>query len=221
VPLIKPEDEIVKHTAYMLSYNEKYEQANWVAYHLTAEMCDNNGEERKNNFREDQDVKTGSAIPDDYKKSGYDRGHLCPAGDMGWSEQTMSESFFMSNMSPQVPGFNRGIWKNLESNVRAWAKTNQEIYVVTAGVLEDNLAVIGQNKVAVPKYYYKIILDVHTPEYKAIAFVLPNEASKESVFHYAVSIDSVEHLTGINFFPMLPDSLENTLESKFDIDLWK
>lgn len=221
VPQIRPEDEIVKHYGYMLSYNEKYEQANWIAYHLTAEMCDNKGEERTNNFRIDPDVKTRSASPDDYKKSGYDRGHLCPAGDMGWSEITMSESFFMSNMSPQVPGFNRGIWKNLESNVREWAKQNSEIYVITAGVLQDSLATIGENKVAIPKYYYKIILDVHEPEYKAIAFVMPNAASKESFFNYAVSIDSVEHLTGINFFPMLPDSLENLLESKFETDLWK
>jgi endonuclease G len=221
MPLIRPEDEIVKHMAYIISYNEKYEQANWVAYKLTAEMCDNNGEERKNNFRSDPDVKTGSASPDDYKKSGYDRGHLCPAGDMGWSEQTMSESFFMSNMSPQVPGFNRGIWKNLESNVREWAKTNKEIYVVTAGVLQDSLAVIGENKVAIPNYYYKVILDIHAPEYKAIGFVLPNEASKGSYFNYAVSIDSVEHLTGINFFPMLPDSLENLLEAKFDVEEWR
>jgi endonuclease G, mitochondrial len=221
VPFIRPGDEIVKHTAYMLCYNEKYEQASWVAYHLTAEMCDNNGEERKNNFREDPEVKTKSAIPDDYKKSGYDRGHLCPAGDMGWSEVTMSESFFMSNMSPQVPGFNRGIWKNLESEVREWAKKNKEIYVVTAGVLEDSLATIGEDKVAIPAYYYKVILDVHSPEYKAIAFVLPNQANKDSFFNYAVSIDSVEHLTGINFFPTLPDSLENILESKVEVDKWR
>ncbi|MCW3084938.1 MAG: non-specific endonuclease [Bacteroidetes bacterium] len=139
-------DELIRHTAYTLCYSEKQEQAKWVAYHLTGEMCNNNGEERTNNFREDLDVKTRSAIPDDYKKSGYDRGHLCPAGDMGWSEQTMSESFLMSNMSPQVPGFNRGIWKNLEGDVRQWAIDNKDIYVVTAGVLEDNLATIGRIK---------------------------------------------------------------------------
>ncbi len=221
LPAHSESDELVKHTAFILCYSEPYEQAKWVAYRLTAEMCNNNGEERTNNFRADKDVITGSASPDDYKKSGYDRGHLCPAGDMGWSEQTMSESFLMSNMSPQKPGFNRGIWKRLETDVRGWAKENEEIYVVAAGVLEDSLPVIGVDKVAVPRYYYKVILDYKLPEYKAIAFVMPNEGSKQSVFDFAVSVDSVEHLTGIDFFPALPDSLEDYLESHIDISKWE
>ncbi len=214
-------DELIKHSAYTLCYSEKYEQAKWVAYRLTAEMIDNKGEERTNNFRIDKDVITGSATPDDYKKSGYDRGHLCPAGDMGWSEQTMSESFLMSNMSPQSPGFNRGIWKKLETDVREWAKNNEEIYIVTAGILEDSLPTIGIDKVAVPRFYYKVILDYQKPEYKAIAFILPNQGSKQSVFDFAVSIDSVESLTGIDFFPALPDSVEDYLESHVDIGRWE
>jgi endonuclease G, mitochondrial len=211
---------LVCHKGMVICYDEKHEQARWVAYRLTAEMCNNNGEERSNNFRTDPDVKTGSASPDDYKKSGYDRGHLCPAGDMGWDEQTMSESFYMSNMSPQVPAFNRGIWKTLETDVRAWAKQNKEIFIVTAGILTDSLPSIGTNRVSVPSYYYKVILDVHAPEFKAIAFVMPNQGSKVPVWKYAVSIDSVEHLTGIDFFPALPDYLEKDLESQIDISLW-
>lgn len=221
LPAIHPHDEIIKHTAFTLCYSEPHEQAKWVAYQLTAEMCENNGEERTNNFRIDEDVKTGSASPDDYKKSGFDRGHLCPAGDMGWSEQTMSESFFMSNMSPQRPGFNRGIWKKLETDVRGWAKKNNEIYIVTAGVLEDSLPTIGEDKVAIPRYYYKVILDYKKPEYKAIGFILANEGSKQSVFDFAVTIDSVEHLTGIDFFPALPDSLEHFLESHINLEKWE
>lgn len=221
LPKSKFKEQTVKHTAFALCYDEAYEQAKWVAYKLTAEMCIDNSEERTDNFRADKDIFTGSAIPDDYKKSGYDRGHLCPAGDMAWSEITMSESFYMSNMSPQEPKFNRGIWKTLESDVREWAKSNEEIFVVTAGVLQPGLETIGTvNKVAVPKYYYKVILDVKGPEQKAIAFVLPNAGSKESVFEYAVSIDSVEKLTSIDFFPALPDGLENNLESHFNVELW-
>jgi len=221
LPDISTCDELIKHTAYTLCYSEKYEQAKWVAYRLTSEMCNNKGEERTNNFRIDADVNTGSASPEDYKKSGYDRGHLCPAGDMGWSEQTMSESFLMSNMSPQLPAFNRGIWKKLETDVRGWAEKNNEIYVVTAGVLEDNLPAIGSDNVAIPRFYYKVILDYMKPEYKAIAFILPNEGSKKSVFDFAVSIDSVEHLTGIDFFPALPDSIEHFLESHVDPAKWE
>lgn len=221
VPAHTGAEIITQHKAFTLCYSEKYEQAEWVAYHLTAEMCNNNGEERTNNFRPDPAISTGSATPDDYKKSGYDRGHLCPAGDMGWNDETMSESFLMSNMSPQVPAFNRGIWKSLESDVREWAKTNKELYVVTAGVLEEGLPTIGPDKVAIPRYYYKVILDISAPEYKAIAFVLPNKGSKASVFNYAVSIDSVERLTGIDFFPALPDSLEHALEMQSDSTYWK
>jgi endonuclease G len=220
VPGFAMSDQVIHHKGYTLCYDEGSEQAKWVAYRLTAEMCDNNGEERTDNFRTDKAVKTGSASPNDYKKSGYDRGHLCPAGDMGWNAETMSESFLMSNMSPQVPGFNRGIWKNLETDVRRWAKTNGELYVVTAGVLKDSLKCIGNN-VAVPEYYFKVLLDLQEPEFKAIAFVLPNRSSKLSVFKYAVSIDSVERLTGLDFFPLLPDSLESQLEMGGDVSKWK
>ena len=221
-PKFKKREQVIRHLGYTLCYDENYEQAKWVAYRLTATMCNNSDEERTDNFREDPAVKTGSATPNEYKKTGYDRGHLCPAGDMAWSEITMSESFYMSNMSPQTPKFNRGIWKTLETQVREWATKEEEIYIVTAGILEKGLATIGEkNKVAVPKYFYKIVLDVFGPEKKAIAFVMPNEGSKESIFDYAVTVDSVERLTQINFFPALPDDIENNLESHLNIELWK
>ncbi len=221
-PKFKKKEQVVRHLGYTLCYDENYEQAKWVAYRLTAEMCNNNEEERTDDFREDKAIRTGSAIPADYKKSGFDRGHLCPAGDMAWSAAAMSESFFMSNMSPQQPKFNRGIWKTLETQVRDWAKKEEELFVVTAGVLENGLPTIGEtNKIAIPKYYYKIILDVRGNEKKAIGFVMPNEGSKQSIFDFAVCIDSVERLTKINFFPSLPDALENKLESNLNVELWK
>ena len=105
-------EQIVNHLGYSLSYNEKNEQASWVAYELTADQV-RGTVKRKDSFRSDPLIKTGSASLSDYKGSGYDRGHLAPAADMKWSTTAMSESFFMSNMSPQLPGFNRGIWKKL------------------------------------------------------------------------------------------------------------
>ncbi len=122
--------QIIEHSAYILQYNEKYEHAEWVIYLLTQDRVADSFE-RTDNFRPDPKVITGSASLADYKGSGYDRGHLAPAADMKWSENVMSESFFMSNMSPQKPGFNRGIWKSLESIVRTWAIENNEIYIVT------------------------------------------------------------------------------------------
>lgn len=221
IPYVTQQEQIISHTTFTLSYSEEYEQAKWVAYKLTAYMI--RGEtERKNDFRSDPLIQTGSALPDDYKNSGYDRGHLCPAGDRKWSEEAMSETFFMSNMSPQKPSFNRGIWKKLEEKVRAWADENEEIFVVTGGVLEKNLLVIGSvNKISAPKYFYKVILDAKESDLKAIAFVLPNEKSGLPLENYTVTIDSVEKMTGIDFFPLLPDSLEDILEGKIELEKWR
>jgi endonuclease G len=139
---------------------------------------------------------------------------------MGWSAQSMIESFYYSNMSPQVPSFNRGIWKNAESFTREAAITNQTVYVVTGPVFTSNMTSIGPNKVAVPQSYFKIVLDYTEPVFKAIAFVIPNEGSQLPLQNFAVTINEVEQLTGLDFFPLLPDQEESLLESKFDISLW-
>ncbi len=219
LPAYTSEDDIIRHTAYTLKYREKYEQAEWVAYKLTAVRV-KGSYKRTNDFRPDPMVKTASAEPSDYENSGYDKGHLAPAGDMRWSAIAMAESFYMSNMSPQKPGFNRGIWKRLKKKVRTWATDNEEIYIVTGPVLSDNLSTIGSNKVAVPKYYYKVILDFKEPELKGIGFVLPNQSPKQPLTTYAKTIDSVEALTGIDFFPAIPDSLEDAIESSIQINKW-
>ena len=119
LPYYTQSDQIISHTAYTLKYSEQHEQASWVAYTLKSSHTSGTVG-RTNDFREDYKVKTGSASLSDYKGSGYDRGHLAPAADFKWSSTAMSESFFMSNMSPQKPGFNRGIWKKLESRKLPW-----------------------------------------------------------------------------------------------------
>ena len=219
LPHPKEKEVIIHHLAYTLSYNELHEQANWVAYELTKDET-NSHFERTNHFLIDEQVKTGSATNDDYLKSGYDRGHLAPAGDMGWSEQAMKESFYYSNMSPQLPSFNRGIWKKTEELTREWAVENNSLYVVTGPILTPNLATIGTNKVSIPNYYYKTILDYTQPTFKAIAFLIPNKASKEPLEKYVVSIDSIEKLTGYDFYYQLSDSLENQLEKSTSTIDW-
>jgi len=220
IPKTNPRDSIIRHLGYSLLYNEKHEQASWVAYQLTkfetTKLFD-----RENDFRPDPLVKTLTAINSDYEGSGYDKGHLAPAADMGWSEESMSESFYFSNMSPQAPNFNRGIWKKLEELVRYWAIEIDSIYIVTGPVLEDSLLSIGKtNKVSVPKYYYKIILDYSLPKVNGIGFILPNQGSKAPLQEYAVSIDSVEKFTGIDFFYHLPDKKEVAIEKTLCIDCW-
>lgn len=219
LPKTNATDKIIAHTGYSLLYNETHEQANWVAYNLTIEET-NKLFERTDKFIADPKVKTGTASNKDYEDSGYDRGHLAPASDMGWSSTTMAESFFYSNMSPQIPSFNRGIWKKLEELVRTWAIENKSVYVVTGPVLTNGLPTIGLNKVSIPNYYYKVVLDYSEPDIKGIGFVLPNIGSKEQLEYYAVPIDSVEKITGIDFFPLLEDEEEALIERTLCIACW-
>ena len=211
LPAYSPVDAVIEHTGYTLLYREDHEQAAWVAYMLTGERLKGTAA-RRDNFRADPSVPTGSATPADYRASGYDRGHLATAADMKWSAKAMSESFYMSNMSPQAKEFNRGIWEQLESSVREWAKSDGELYVVAGPVLEPGLKTIGKNGVSVPRMYYKVVLDYRLPEYKAIGFLLPNEGATKPLDAFVVTVDSVEHAVGIDFFPELPDSLEHALE---------
>ena len=142
--------QIIQHTYYTLSYSEDHEQAEWVFYQLTPALV-NGTTPRIDDFRPDPLVSTGSAQLSDYRGSGFDRGHLCPAGDMKLNQTSMSESFYMSNMSPQVAGFNRGVWKKLEGLVRNWAITESRIYVVTGGILTSSDNSIGAKKSQCPE----------------------------------------------------------------------
>lgn len=218
-PFTENSNEIISHTGYSFLFSNKDKQAVWIAYQLTNEETVKLYN-RSDRFTPDKSVKSGTANDNDYKGSGYDRGHLAPAADMGWSVKVMEESFYYSNMSPQKPSFNRGIWKQLEELTRDWAVQNKEIYIVTGGVLNDSLSSIGKNKVSVPKYYYKVILDYSEPSIKGIGFIMPNESSKEPLQRYAVTIDSVERFTGINFFYQLPEDQEKVIESTLSIKSW-
>ncbi len=189
--------EIVARKYYTLSYDEEWEQAEWVYYILTPEMVSGNAT-RRDNFRADNAVSTGSASLADYKGSGYDRGHLCPAASMSINDEAMSESFFLSNMSPQLPAFNRGVWKRLEEAVRDFARRDSVIHVITAPLLTERVGTIGENQVVVPKYYYKVI---YSPKKGAmIAFLLENEKSQLPLEQFAVSVDRIEELSGIDMF---------------------
>ncbi len=214
-----PAKDLIRHTYYSLSYNEKYEQANWVYYALTDSMVLYVTEERSSSFKMDGLVPTGSAKSSDYTKTGYDRGHLCPAGDMGFNLKAMQESFLMSNISPQKPDFNRGIWKELETQVRQWAKKERKIIVVTGPVFKDSKGTIGKEEVLVPGYFFKIIYDAAS-EPKIIAFLLPNEKSDRPIIDFVVATDEVEKLTGLDFFSQLPDSMETKIEAKVELAGW-
>jgi endonuclease G, mitochondrial len=213
-------DNVFEYEGFTLKYNEEFEQAEWVAYKLTADKA--NGDiKRTNNFREDPRVESKTASLDDYKGSGFDRGHLAPAGDMSWSKEAMSDSFYMSNMSPQDPWFNRVTWRQLEALVRDWAIEHDSIYIVTGPILTDPpYESIGENEIAIPHYYYKVILDYSQPNLNAIGFIFPNRRSKRPLSDFAVSVNFVEAITGIDFFHKLDDEIEEILESNNNFNNW-
>jgi len=220
IPLTKDKNSIICHTGYCFLYDESNEQSRWVAYKMTKEKAITKAASRNNKFIPDPLVKTETADDKDYLKSGYDRGHLAPAADMTWSKKAMQESFYYSNISPQLPAFNRGIWKKLEELVRFWVIEYDELYIVTGPVLSDNLKKIGNNKVSVPLYFYKVILDYKLPEIKAIGFIIPNKGISKPLYNFAVSIDSVEKVTGIDFFYQLDDKEEEKIERNNCINCW-
>ena len=208
--------DVIHHDYYSLAYNEKYEQADWVAYELTKKSLDAKNVQRAKRFNVDPKVRTKSASHSDYTHSGYTRGHMAPAGDMAFSTDAMKQCFYMSNMSPQLRQCNNGAWKELEETVRDWALDKGSVYIATGPLFYDNgTPTIGKNKVAVPDAFYKIILEKDTD--KSVSFILPNEMTNKHLKEYLVSINEVEEQTGINFFPSL---LDEAAEDKKEIKYW-
>lgn len=225
LPAIRKSDEIIKHKNYTLRYEEDYEVPAWVAYKLRGEYTKGVANRAGNQFIPDRKVKNNSALTGDYSNTGYDRGHMLPAGDFKCCQELMDETFFMSNIAPQVPDFNRGIWENIESRVRGWAVRDEEIFVVTGPVLRKGLPTIGRyNNVAVPEFFYKIVLFYQPKSGKSprmIAFLLPNEALfGKRMNNYIVSTDEVEKVTGLDFFAKLPTDIQTKLEANSSWSDW-
>ena len=204
-------NQVIQHKGYSLSYNEAAEQADWVFYKLTSASF-SSPVERTNDYREDTLVAEGSAELSDYSGSGYDRGHLAPAGSMKSDEESMSHSFFMSNMSPQLPAFNRGVWRRLEEKVRYWVESYDSVFVTTGPVFDDPLDSIGVNKVIVPRSYYKTLLTFKNEKASGIAFIVAHEESDNSLYSFATSIDSVEVITGIDCYSRLDSVVQDRVE---------
>lgn len=208
-------NSIVKHQYYSLSYSEKHEQAEWVAYELKSSQIKRNDFKRPY-FKIDRKVKTKAAHWRNYKNSGYDRGHLCPAGDRGFSKQAYNETFLTSNISPQIHNFNAGVWNELEQKTRRWAKKEKQLFIVTGPVFENTNTTIGTEHVTVPTHFYKIILKYGNGKPKCIAFLIPHKIKSQSYKNYIVTVDELEKKLGIDFFPALEDDVENRLEANYN-----
>lgn len=216
-------DHLVKHKFYAVSYSSQHKNPEWVAYQLTLSRLEVADIPRDHSFKKDPELNALDAHHREYTNTGYDRGHLAPALDMSFSEQALEESFYMSNICPQDPKFNKGIWKALENRVRAWAKKDKRLYIVTGPILRNTVnaqtPTIGKG-VSVPRGFYKVILDYDEPQKKAIGFMFKNKDIDQPLTNFAVSIDEIEEYTGIDFFPSLSISEERILESSFDLKLW-
>ena len=216
IPMIQSSTggQILKRKGYTLSYNADYKTPQWVAWELTKKATKGK-EGRTNKFLPDPDVRGAKAYTGDYTKSGYDRGHMAPAADMKWNKQAMEESFYMSNICPQNPNLNRGDWNDLEEKSRQWAKKYGAVYIACGPIYDTKRPKrIGNNKVAVPHAFYKVILINDKKNPQAIGFIFPNSAGHKPLKKYMVTVDSVEKRTDIDFFPALPDEIENRIEAE-------
>lgn len=216
----KRSDRIITHKGFTLSYNYDWKIPNWVAYELTD--IEVKGEvPRYDKFKPDPMVPQNvSATTNDYKHSGYDRGHLAPAADMKWDEQAMRESFYLSNICPQNPNLNGGVWKDLEEQVRDLASQKGSIFVACGPIVTDASTTIGENKVVVPQAFFKVLLQEEDGTIHTIGFIYENISGRKPMSTYAMTVDEVEEITGIDFFPSLPNKIEKKTESEVDFTKW-
>ena len=209
--------QVIAHTGYTVSYNRDTRIPNWVAWTLTpqryAEVVS-----RYDKFLPDPEVDD-PVTTDDYKGAGIDRGHMCPAADNKWSEQAMRESFYMTNVCPQHHNLNRGDWKELEEACREWAMDSGELHIVCGPILyRGDHRRIGTHQVVVPEAFYKVVLCLNPP--KAVGFIYKNTSGNHPLDAYVNTVDEVERITGLDFFSGLPDSLEQVVEGRCDLDEW-
>lgn len=213
------QQQIIRHTGYTVSYNKDTKLPNWVSYELT--RAETKGKEKRSNrFIADPLVKGAIATNADYTRSGYDKGHMAPAADMKWSPVAMNESFYFSNMCPQHPQLNRRGWKKLEDKIRDWAVADSAIIIICGPVIKKQPKTIGKNKVVVPQQFFKVILSPFVKPMRAIGFLFNNEQSVDPLSAYVVTVDSIERLTNMDFFSLLPDEIENKIEAEANYFQW-
>lgn len=208
----------IYYNNFNVDFNPGLHIPNYVAWELTREeTC---GKEPRGKFMRDYTV---DGCPDfkDYTNSGYDRGHMAPAADMKFDPEAMKECFYMTNICPQAKALNNGTWKKLEEKCRIWAQADSSIIIVCGPVLTpapDEF--IGENRVAVPKAFFKVICSPYANPPRAIGFIMNNGRVRGGLQAAAVSVDSVETLTGYDFFAPMPDALENAMEAECRFHLW-
>lgn len=214
---------LLQRRGYTVSYNRDLKIPNWVAWELTPEKLVER-ESRTDKFLPDPDLPEAEAVTtDDYKGASMDRGHMCPAGDNRWHWKAMQESFYMTNICPQDHNLNRGDWKELEEACRRWAQKEGRIYIVCGPILykQKHRTIGKQHKVTVPEAFFKVVLCADSRPPRAIGFIYKNASGNRPLNSYVNSVDEVERITGIDFFPALPDKIEKKVEVEYDLKAWE
>lgn len=212
-------EQLVDYEGFRLSFNKENKTPNWVAWELLGSETDGS-EPRYNGFWQDPAVE-GCPSTSDYSRSGYDRGHLCPAADQKWSHQAMVDCFSLANMAPQDHSLNSGAWSTLEKKERQWAQRDSAIVIIAGPIYENtDTKRIGEAGVRVPGAFFKVIIAPYLDEPRGIGFVYPNMSSPGNMQDYVMTIDEVERLTGIDFFYNLPDDIEEKIESSTSFKEW-
>jgi len=224
LPAIAPGEQVIVHPGHSLVWSEAHQQPKWTAHIVTHDIVKGNLA-RIDTFLPDPGVP-GSDLFTNYWNSGYDRGHMVPSADMRWSRDAMTATYYYSNISPQKAEMNRGAWAELEDWARRYVHFGGErVFVVTGPVLEKGLPQLpspsGKEHVSVPTLYFKALADLDGPEQKGIAFVMSNAGHDEPPVSFAVPIDSVELLTGLDLFPALDDAVEAHIEAMAAIKPWQ
>lgn len=220
-PAVKDQSHILRHYAYTLSYNEDMRIPEWVAWELESDEVDGHYP-REDSFNPDPDWKGAQADNRDYTRSGYTRGHMAPAGDMKFSQEAMRESFYMTNVCPQLSTVNAGNWNSLEEKCRRLAHKYGAVKIVCGPIVSsDHPKTIGWNDVVVPDAFFKVLLVEYRGKWHGVGFIFPHDESNERYETLAMTIDDVEKATGLDFFPSLPDDIENAVESAYDWTFWK
>lgn len=214
--------QVVHHKYFALSYVEKHEQPEWTAHILKKDMVQNNAIYRNTFFYEDPKVSSKTATHYDYRGSGYERGHLVPAGDMRFDSTAMVETFFMSNMSPMLKKFNNGIWRELEIQTRNWTYRTDSLFIISGPILSPNFGSIGNsNKITIPSAFFKVILDYNPTRPKVIAFIIPHAGSDNHLSEYIIPVKELEQKTGLKFFnEMLTEEEKSLLWNSTRPSLW-
>ena len=221
LPVVTPQDQLVAYQGYVSSYNTQTLIPNWVAYELTDVETYGDATRQDILFSMDRSFKGKQAMREDYAGSGWTKGHMAPAGDFSWSQDAMEESFYFMNVCPQREELNKKDWQYLEKQVRRWAREFGKVWVITGPIVGDNrYGTIGANHVVVPDAFFKAVLAQDGLGYQAIGFIMQNDDKRYFLEKCAYSIDELERRTGMDFFPLLPDELENAAEASYDLAFW-